>query len=100
LQSFSVNPGLTVEVQRDSGSPYPYKVFITKREPTIDLVFQNEAQAIAAINSSAIISGSGGAAVYLRKRADASTFIADATTAHLRLAFASGLTRFESFSGA
>lgn len=99
LQSATVNPALTVEVQRDSGMPYPVKVFITKREPTIDLVFENEAQAIAAINSSGIVSGSGGASIYLRKRADASTFIADATTAHLRLSFASGLTRLESFSG-
>ncbi len=99
LQSFTVSPGLTVEIQRDSGSPFPYKIFITKREPYIDLVFENEAQALAVINASAIVSGSGGAAVYLRKRADASTFVADATTAHLRLSFASGLTRFESFSG-
>lgn len=99
LQSFTVNPGLTVEIQRDSGSPFPYKIFITKREPTIDLVFENEAQALSVINASAIVSGSGGAVVYLRKRADAATFVADATTAHLRLSFASGLTRFESFSG-
>lgn len=99
LQSFTVNPGLTVEIQRDSGSPYPYKIFITKREPTIDLVFENEAQAVAVLNASAIVSGSGGAGVYLRKRADASTFVADATTAHIKLGFLSGLTRLESFNG-
>lgn len=99
LQSFTVNAGITVEIQRDSGSPYPYKIFITKREPTIDLVFENEAQAVGVLNSSGILSGSGGAGVYLRKRADASTFVADATTAHIKLGFLSGLTRLESFNG-
>ncbi len=99
LQSFTVNSGITVEIQRDSGSPYPYKIFITKREPTIDLVFENEAQAIGVLNSSSIVSGSGGAGVYLRKRADGGTFVANATAAHIKLGFTSGLTRLESFSG-
>jgi hypothetical protein len=99
LQSFTVNTGITVEIQRDSGSPYPYKIFITKREPTIDLVFENEAQGLAVLNSAGIVSGSGGAGVYLRKRADRSTFVADATTEHIKLGFTSGLTRLESFSG-
>lgn len=99
LQSATVNPGLTVEIQRDSGSPYPYKIFITKREPTIDLVFENEAQAVSVLNSSAIVSGSGGAGLYLRKRADASTFVADATTAHMKVGFLAGLSRLESFNG-
>ena len=99
LQSFTVNPGLTVEIQRDSGSPYPVKIFITKREPTIDLVFENEAQALPLLNAGAIVSGSGGAGVYLRKRADASTFVADATTAHIKVGFLSGLSRLESFAG-
>lgn len=99
LQSATVNPGLTVEIQRDSGLPFPTAIFISKREPFIDLVFENEAQAIAVINASAIVSGSGGASVYLRRRLDASTFVADATTSHLRFSIASGLTRFESFAG-
>lgn len=99
LQSATVNPGLTVEIQRDSGSPYPYKIFITKREPTIDLVFENEAQAVSVLNSGAFVSGSGGAGLYLRKRADASTFVADATTEHMKVGFLAGLSRLESFNG-
>ena len=99
LQSFTVNPGLTIEKQFESGLPQPTKVFIVKREPTIDLVFENQAQAIAALNAVAIVSGSGGAAVFLRKRADMATYVADATTAHIKLSFASGITRFESFAG-
>lgn len=99
LVSFTCNTGITVEIQRDSGSPYPYKVFITKREPTIDLVFENEAQALPLLNSGGIVSGSGGAGVYLRKRADAATYVADATTAHIKLGFLNGLTRLESFNG-
>lgn len=99
LQSFTINTGITVEIQRDSGSPYPFKIFITKREPTIDLVFENEAQALPFLNAAAVLSGSGGAGMYLRKRADASTFVADATTAHIKVGFLSGLSRLESFSG-
>lgn len=99
LQSFTVNPGLTVEIQRDSGSPYPYKIFITKREPYIDLVFESEVQALPLLNSGAIVSGNGGAGVYLRKRADASTFMADASTNHIKVGFLSGLSRLESFAG-
>jgi hypothetical protein len=99
LQSFTVNPGLTIAIQRESGLPQPVKVFITKREPTIDLVFENQLQAIAALNAAAIVSGSGGAAVFLRKRADMATYVADASLAHIKLSFASGITRFESFAG-
>jgi hypothetical protein len=97
---WTVNPGITVESQREvstsNSGRAPAKLFITSRNPTIDLRFRS-------VNNlttlTATIKALTGVTVYARKRSDLGSFVSDATSEHLSFTFGDALSSVQTLSG-
>ena len=85
---FTVNFGLTIKVHTTDGDNYPTRVTLEMADPTIDLVFEN-AKALSAYT--ALFKSMTSCACYLRKKADGSSLVAEATEEHISFAFGTGI---------
>lgn len=96
VRNVVVRPGITVTPFTAGGHLYPTIFNITQRNPTIDITFcdldgvSTYGPLFAAMTS---------AVVYLAKRSDGGTFVADGTGAHVSLSFAAGIITPESVQG-
>lgn len=98
LTGIVINPGLGLLLQRTGGGIYPTAHYIQFRDPTIDIMVENAA--VAATFKDRYGSGNVAVRVFFRKRADGATYVADATTGHIRFAFAAAMSRMESLEAA
>lgn len=88
VQSFRVNPGITLVKSRADGLVYPVKCSIQEITPTIEITTDNIEEVIALVGSFNALTSAN---CYMRKRADAGVHTASATTEHVRFTFAAGL---------
>jgi len=98
ITGITVNPGLTVETRKYSGSVYPTVCVITQRNPTIELTVADFDE-IDTYGPMFVTNDSIDAVAYFRKCADGSTRVADATEEHIAFTLSDGITTVESFSG-
>jgi hypothetical protein len=91
LTGVTINPGLTVDLKRYGGSVYPLNCYLKQRDPMIEFTFAD----FDAIPSGVIASLTS-AVAYLRKRADGSSHVADATATHIKFTLTGGMTQLDS----
>lgn len=93
--SLSVDPGITVKVDRSNGGQYPSQLYIQMLDPTITITFRDYADQAANFAAGATV---GTALVaYLRKRSGAG-YVANGTAQHIKFSFGDGITNMEDFS--
>lgn len=90
LTGFTINTGLTIRLKRYGGSTYPQRCYLIQRDPTIEFTFE-DFDAIPANLFASLTS----AVAYLRKRADGSSHVADATATHTKFTLTGGLTQLD-----
>lgn len=88
IQGIRVNPGIQLVKSRAKGLPFPVHCSIQQVMPTIELTVDDADEVIALVGAFTAMTSAN---VYFRKRADAGSHVADATTEHLRFTFAGGL---------
>lgn len=96
VQRVEVVPGITVLVRRAGGGLWPISLYIQARNPTITITF-DDFDALAAFETA--YDAISSAAVYFRKRAEGSSFVADATEEHIKFSFADGIFVPQDVSG-
>lgn len=100
VTGWTINPGITVESQREVSTSNtgraPAKLFITQRNPTIDIRLRS-------LNNMTTTTGSlkafTGVTVYGRKRSDMGSFVANGTSEHLAFTFGAALGANQQLSG-
>lgn len=92
---WTVDCGIQISVKRYQGAVYPTRVYLTQRNPTIQLVFESFSDAAAFITAAAAMVS---AAVYARRFVDGQSYDADANPTHIKLAFATGIANLDSLS--
>ncbi len=93
---WTVNTGIVATPRRYDGGIYPSKVFITQRNPTIEITFEDFDDAAA---FGTVYDALTSCAVYGRKRADGGTHVADATEEHCKFSFAAGISDIQTLGG-
>lgn len=93
---WTVNTGIVVTPRRFDGGIYPSKVFITQRNPTIEITFEDFDDAAA---FGVVYDALTSCAVYGRKRTDGGTHVADATEEHLKFSFGAGISDIRTLGG-
>lgn len=91
----TVNPGITVMTEYYNGGVYPQKVFITRREPVIEITVKSFDDLYTYGPIGAVVDG---CVVYFRKRADGGTFASDASSVHISFSFGAGLAVIQDIS--
>jgi hypothetical protein len=89
LTGVDVKPGLTIEVKRYRGLAFAELLYVTLREPSIELTFE-DTDALATFG--ALFAAATSTVVYFRKRDDGSTHVADGTGVHTRFTLTGGLS--------
>lgn len=84
----TVNFGIQIETLKTGGAIYPTTHFIIRRAPTIDVRFR-DFDTLNAVKP--LFEAMTGLAVYHRKRAPGSTYVANATGEHVSFSFADGI---------
>jgi hypothetical protein len=92
VSAIAVNPGLTVVKEKYNGAIYPTRLFITQRDPSIDITFVDLA---GLVRFTSIYQSLVSLAVFFRKRADGGSFVSDATEEHIAFSFAAGITQIQ-----
>lgn len=89
---WQVNTGISVATKPTNGAVYPTNVYITMRDPTITITFENFAAASSFVTAvGAMTTG----AVYGRLLVDGGTLAADIATSHLKFSFGTGIGQLD-----
>jgi hypothetical protein len=91
-----INPGVSYEKRTNDGGTYPTHTFLGEVNPTIDLTFENQAVANTYGPIFAVMTNGY---VYLRKKTEGGTVVADATAEHIGISFGGGTITVEQVSG-
>lgn len=95
VTGFTVNPGIEVRAKRYQGLPFPTALYIVQRRPTIDLEFEDFDDAEAFVGT---VTAMSSCACYMRKLADGSSHVAEATAEHVKFSFTDGIVTLETLS--
>lgn len=92
VSGVTINPGLTVIKEKYDGAIFPTRLFISQRDPSIDLTFVDLA---GLVRFRSIYQALVSIVVYFRKRTDGGTFVADNVTEHIGFSFGTGITQVQ-----
>lgn len=96
VMGHTVNFGISIEPEKTDGAIYPTTHFIITRNPTIDIRFRSF-DSLAAVKP--LFEAMTSLAVYHRKRAPGSTYVANGTAEHVSFSFADGIKQITDISG-
>jgi hypothetical protein len=95
VQSVTINTGINLVPYRVGGAVYPTQIFITARDPYIDLVFKDHN---AMAGQGPLFEAATSAVIGLRKRSDGGTFVADGTAEHCTITSSTGIKLVQNIS--
>lgn len=99
VTNVTVDPGITVEAKHYNGLPFPQRINIRRRNPTISITTENIAQFATSGGFGNSYSSTSSVAVYLRRKLDGGIFVADATATHGLIGLSGGLALVQTISG-
>lgn len=96
LTGFTLNFGITVIEQKTDGGPFTQSVYISLRDPTVDITTEDLDAAMSVINATEVVEASGGLIIYLARRKKGSIVYADdeqisTTSQHIKIVANAGL---------
>lgn len=94
IQGVRINPGITLVKSRSKGGIYPTEISIQEVKPSIEITTNNLDLVTLCGGWTSMTSAN----IWLRKRADSSTYESDGTAEHVKFTFAAGVETADSVS--